>query len=191
LALSGFLFFSEMLKFRQWLGFILLLAGLGIFYNEQILKLSTDIGQYQKGVLWTLFGAVTWTGFSTLQKVLVRNYSPLQLNLMIYGLPALLYAPFVNYGALQFLYFIDWMVLVFLGLNTLVAYLSLSYALKLVDANKVSVIIILNPIITFVVMALLTALNVSWMVHEHFTFISVVGAAIVILGAVMVVAKKI
>ena len=83
-----------------------------------------------------------------------------------------------------------WGVLIFLGVNTLLAYGSLGYALKYLEANKVSVIITLNPIITFSAMAILMALEVSWIVHENFTFVSIAGASLVISGAVFTVLKR-
>jgi len=63
-------------------------------------------------------------------------------------------------------------------------------ALKLIQANKVSIIIILNPILTFVTMGFLTWLNVDWIQHERFTVMTIIGASLVLAGAFLVVKRS-
>jgi LPXTG-motif cell wall-anchored protein len=58
------------------------------------------------------------------------------------------------------------------------------------EAGKVSVLLIMNPIITFVIMGVLTWLHVSWIAPEHFSVLSVLGALIALSGAMLVVWKK-
>ena len=60
--------------------------------------------------------------------------------------PVLLFLPFVNFASLAHLSFGYWALLVFLGANTLISYGCLSLALKYLEAGKVSIIIVLNPI---------------------------------------------
>jgi drug/metabolite transporter (DMT)-like permease len=81
-------------------------------------------------------------------------------------------------------------VLIFLGLNTVLAYGFLAIAIKYAEATKVSVIIALNPILTFVGMAVLAALEVSWIEPEHFTFLSITGAVIVLAGAIITILSR-
>lgn len=189
LAISGFIFFRERASFRQIIGIIMVFGGLAVFYRDQILVLAENIDRYQKGALLTIIGGVMWTCYAILQKRLVRNFDPMVLNLVLFTLPAIGYIPFVDFKEFQGLTPGIWGVLIFLGINTLMAYGSLGYALKYLEANKVSVIITLNPIITFSAMAILMAMEVSWIVHENFTFISIAGATLVISGAVLTVLK--
>jgi drug/metabolite transporter (DMT)-like permease len=63
-------------------------------------------------------------------------------------------------------------------------------ALKNTEANKVSVIIIINPVITFITMGILTRLNVTWIEHERFSVITILGALLVISGAILVAKKQ-
>ena len=118
--------------------------------------------QYNLGFLLTLSGAFAWTIYGAMQKKLVVRYSTATLNLFLFGLPVLLYLPFINLAPLANLHWGWWILLVCLGLNTLVAYGSLSMALKYMEASKVSIILILNPVITFVTMGILTYAEVSW-----------------------------
>jgi drug/metabolite transporter (DMT)-like permease len=190
LALAGFFFFKEKINKIQITGLMVVLLGLIIFYREQILFLTHDISRYQKGAMWTVFGAIMWASYAVLQKGLVKRLEPIQLNLFLFGLPALGYLPFVNYFAIFKSSLLEWGLLLFLGLNTILSYISLSYAFRYLEANKVSVIITLNPLLTFLIMGILGALNVNWIAHENFTFITIVGTALVLSGAVLTVFKR-
>ena len=87
------------LSARQIVGLFLVIAGLAVFYREQTASSCPREDQtWQTGVIWVLIAAVTWAVYSVLLKVLVLKYPPMQLNLVIFGLPALLYLPFVNFS---------------------------------------------------------------------------------------------
>lgn len=190
LAVSGIVFFKEKISRIQMIGFFLSIVGFLIFYQQHIGAIAGQEGQYTKGMLITLTGAVAWAIYAALQKKLVITYSVGTLNVFIFGLPVLLYLPFVNFQNLAHLSFGYWALLVFLGANTLISYGYLSLALKYLEAGKVSIIIVLNPIITFILMGILTWLQVSWIDGEHFSVLSVVGALIALFGAILVVRKK-
>ncbi len=186
LALVGITFFRERLNRRQVIGFILALAGLVLFYHQQAGEFIGHGNMYLKGVLLTLSGALAWALYASLQKILVAKHPVESLNLFLFGLPVLIYLPFINLTPLFHLPLIWWLLMLFLGVNTFIAYTCIAKALKYTEANKVSIIIILNPLITFVTMEILDRLNVSWIDAERFTLLTVVGALIVLTGALLV-----
>ena len=190
LALIGIIFFREKVSYRQILGFGLAIAGMATFYHNQIELMLGAETQYNMGFLFTLSGAFSWAIYGAMQKKLVVRYSTATLNLFLFGLPVLLYLPFIDLSPLADLHWGWWVLMVCLGLNTLVAYGSLSMALKYMEASKVSIILILNPVITFVSMGILTFAEVSWIASEKFSVLSILGAFIVLAGAVLVVKKK-
>lgn len=190
LAIAGFVLFKEKVSIRQGLGLAVVVIGLIVFYNEQILNIAGGLSKYKIGVLFTLFGALSWSVYAVFQKMAVRKYHPMQLNLIIFGLPALLYTPVVDFKLIPALSFNQWLLLLFLGLNTLGAYGALAYALKYLEANKISVIITLNPLITFSLMAYLSMKQVNWIKSETFTLVTILGAITVLLGVVLTVARK-
>jgi drug/metabolite transporter (DMT)-like permease len=114
----------------------------------------------------------------------------MQLNLVIFGLPVLLYLPFIHFSHFTGIGIWGWMILLFLGLNTLFAYGLLALAIQYIEANKISVILVLNPLLTFALMALLGTLGVSWIQPEHYTFITLAGALIVLSGAILTILRK-
>lgn len=190
LAISGFVFFHEKISPRHLFGIILVFGGMGIFYHDQILVLAENVSMYQKGVFLTVGGGIMWVSYAIIQKGLVRKYDPMTLNLVLFVLPAIGYIPFVDYHEFVNISSGTWLILIFLGMNTVIAYGSLAYALKYIDANKVSVIITANPIITFSALALLIVFDIRWIAHEKFTWISIVGAINVIIGVAFTVMKK-
>ncbi len=191
LAVLGIFFFKEKVSRIQIFGFLLTITGFWIFYQQHVGAVPAgQEGQYTKGMLITITGAVAWAIYAALQKKLVLNYSVGTLNVFIFGLPVLVYLPFVNFASLSNLSFGYWALLVFLGANTLISYGCLSLALKYLEAGKVSVIIVLNPIITFILMGILTWMQVTWIDGEHFSVLSIVGALVALAGAILVVRKK-
>ncbi len=190
LAIFGVVFFKEKLSLIQGFGFLLALLGFWIFYQQHLTALPDNRSEYTKGMLLTVSAALTWAVYAAMQKKLVRHHPVTTLNIFIFGLPVLLYFPFVNFGSLAHLSFGYWLLLVFLGANTLISYVCLSLALKYMEAGKVSVLLIMNPIITFVIMGILTWVQVSWIAPEHFSVLSVAGALLALGGAILVVRKK-
>ncbi len=190
LAVFGIVFFKERLNLRQGIGFILTLLGFWIFYQQHVAVGGEDTSQYTKGILLTVSAALTWAVYAAMQKKLVLQHPVTTLNIFIFGLPVLLYFPFADFSSLAHLSLGYWLLLIFLGANTLISYVCLSLALKYMEAGKVSVLLIMNPIITFVIMGTLTWLQVTWIAPEHFSVLSVLGALIALGGAMLVVWKK-
>jgi drug/metabolite transporter (DMT)-like permease len=189
LATAGFVLFKEKVKLRQIIGFAVAIIGFSFFYSDQLGAFFDTKGNYQTGILLTISGALAWSVYAVLQKKLVVHHSANSLNLFLFGLPVILLAPFIHLKPLLQLNFNWWLLLAFLGANTVIAYTCLAKALKYTEANKVSIIIILNPMITFITMGILTWLNVDWVEHERFSLITVLGALLVFSGAILV-AKK-
>jgi drug/metabolite transporter (DMT)-like permease len=186
-ALSGILIFREHVNWKHIVGFILVLSGIGLFYSEQLRDLTGSGEHFTLGMLLVLGGGLSWAVFATLQKKLVRTHSPNQLNLFIYGFCALALVPLVHFSKLQGMSATNWWLLIYLGLNTVLAYGSLALAIKFTEATRVSVIITLNPIITFVTMAILTRMDVAWIEPESFSVLSLMGALTVLGGAILVI----
>ena len=187
LTLAAFIIFKEKASIKQVIGLIIALTGLSLFYHEQLSVLIVDVQIFNKGIVWVIFGALCWACFAILQKRLVIKHPPMQLNLIVFGLPALLYIPFVQFEKFANISAGYILLLIFLGLNTLGAYGSLAFALKYLEANKISVILIQNPVITFIALFFLNQMEVTWIDGERFTLLTIVGAVMVIAGGVLTV----
>ena len=186
-ALSGIVIFREHVSWKHVVGFVFVLSGIGLFYSEQLRDMAVAGENFTMGMLMVLGAGLSWAVFATLQKSLVRKLPTTQINLFIYGICALALTPLVKFSMLQGLSTVSWLLILYLGLNTVLAYGSLANAIKLTEATRVSVIITLNPIITFVTMAILSGMDVSWIEAETFSILSILGALTVLGGAILVI----
>jgi drug/metabolite transporter (DMT)-like permease len=190
LAIAGFAIFREKLNRNQIIGFTIAIVGFSFFYRDQLSAFFEGKENYNLGVLFTISGAIAWATYAILQKKLVSQFSVQHLNLFLFGLPSVIYLPFIDVTPLFQLHWSWWLLIFFLGVNTFVAYTCLAQASKYIEANKVSMIIIINPVITFTTMGILTWLQVSWISHERFSLITIFGAALVLGGAILVSKKS-
>ncbi|MFA8433029.1 MAG: DMT family transporter [Marinifilaceae bacterium] len=187
LGVVGFIFFKEKINLKQGIGFGIAGIGLFFFYRNQLAHFIHDADAFNKGFVWVETAAIAWVVYAALQKKLVQKHPAQTLNMVLYGIPALLYMPMADFGALLHLSLGSWLLLIFLGMNTLVAYGCIALAFKYTQAYKVSIIITLNPIITVTTMAILGYLQVSWIQAESLSFHSILGAIMVLGGAVIAV----
>lgn len=188
LGFVGFIFFKEKISLRQSIGFMVAGTGLFLFYRDSLSNISGDENLFNMGMLWIVVAAMSWVVYASLQKTLVKTYPPQQLNIFLFALPIVLFLPFIKPSAFLELSLNNWLLLIYLGINTLVAYGSLAMAFKYLEANKISIIVTMNPIITFIIMGIIAAMEVTWIEPEILTLKGIIAALLVILGAIMAVA---
>ena len=188
LGLVGFLFFKERLTWVRAAGFFIAGTGFIFFYYQQLSVIIENASIVNKGVLYVLMGASAWVGYAICNKLLVRTHQPLDLNLLFYGIPAIGFSFMADYTLFTNDYpWWVWLLLFFLGLNTVVAYGALSAALKYAESNKISIIIAVNPIITFILLELMFYFNIFWFKIDPFSTMAYVGAILVLIGAVLAI----
>ena len=185
-AIAGIYIFKEKINWKHILGFIVIIAGLGLFYWEQISDMASQ-KMYSLGILWVIGAAVSWAVYAIYQKDLSHQTSTNQLNIFIYGFCTLLFVPFPKYSNFLNLGTGAWLLVIFLGINTLVAYGSIALAFRHLVSSKVSVIITMNPLLTFALMYIFSVANVSWIAPEHFSILSILGAAMALGGTIFVI----
>jgi drug/metabolite transporter (DMT)-like permease len=185
-AAIGIYRFKEKINWKHIVGFSMLLTGLGMFFWEQ-LQAMTSQNMYFTGIIWVIAAAVAWSAYAVLQKDLAHRCSVNQLNLVIFAICTVIFMPFVSFGELHELSIGSWMLVLFLGLNTLIAYGAIALAFRYLESNKVSVIVTTNPVLTFILMFIFEKMSVSWITPEHFSLASILGAVLALGGAVFVV----
>ncbi|TRX71079.1 DMT family transporter [Carboxylicivirga sp. M1479] len=188
LGILGFTIFKEKLTLGRAIGFGVATIGFLVFYYNQINELMAQKDAINSGILWTLGAASSWAGYAFVNKKLVQKYHPQQINLIIFGLPILLFLPTVSFESFTYSYdWWVWLLMFALGLNTVVAYGTLSAAFKHTEAIKISIVIIMNPIITFVLLEVLLALNVNWFPINKVSTMAYIGALLVLIGTVLAI----
>lgn len=189
-AILSIFAFKETPSLWQFIGLLTALSGFGFFYWDQILVSFEHLERFQEGNLWLLFAAATWAIFALIQKFLMKDWKPQEFNLLIYGLSAVFLFPTAEASELHNISLGSWALLVFLALNTVIAYGAFAEALTRIPAAHVSVIIAINPLLTLVLMTLLTQMEVQWIAGEPIHWRGFLGAALVVTGVVTTVTAK-
>jgi drug/metabolite transporter (DMT)-like permease len=77
-------------------------------------------------------------------------------------------------------------MLLFCGLNTLIAYGAFAEALEHWEASRVSAVLALAPLVTLVSVWAVSWITPTLIAPEHLTVIAVVGAILVVMGSVAI-----
>ncbi len=188
LIVFGLTIFKESFSRRQIFGICLALLGFVLFYYDQK---SFDINStLNTGNLWILAAAITWAIYAVLQKKLTAHWNPQTLNLIIYFVCSLVLLPMSDLGQSLDFKILEWALIFFLGLNSLVAYGCLAEALKYAPASEVSLVITINPLGTLLILWLGQYLGLSWIPLEYITWIGGLGAMCVVLGVGWTLSQK-
>ena len=178
LGLGGLVVFGERFAPAQWLGFALLVLGLGTFFEGQLAALGREIDRYLVGVAWIGFAAATWATYGLAQKQLLLALPSQGLMLCIYVGCALCFAPGFDPAAFSGLSPATWAVLAFCCANTVVAYGAFAAALEHWEASRVSAVLSLTPLATLGFSVLATRVAPGDFSTEHLSVTSWVGAAL-------------
>ncbi|MEN8262133.1 MAG: DMT family transporter [Nitrospirota bacterium] len=186
-----FLLFGSLLIFRerfstgQWAGFLVLLIGLALFFNDRINELFSRLGEFTTGVLFILAAALLWSVYALAQKQLLKSFRSETVMLFIFISGALLFFPFARPSIVLNLDGPGFLLLGFCSINTFIAYGSFAEALDHLEASRVSMIVATTPVITVVAMKICSALFPRFIEPEHLNSLSIAGAFIVVAGSMI------
>jgi drug/metabolite transporter (DMT)-like permease len=186
LGLGSLVVFRERYERLQWLGLGVLALGLGLFFRGQLRALAASLDRYLLGSALMVLAAVTWAAYGLAQKQLLRALPAQALMLCIYVGCFLCFSPAARPAALGGLSAPAIAVLLFCSANTLVAYGAFASALDHWQASRVSAVLALTPLATLGFSTLATALFPAAVPPEPISAASLVGAAAVVGGSLLV-----
>lgn len=184
LALGGMVFFGERYNVKQWLGFVILITGLSLFFRNQLVALGGD-EKYLTGVVLVFLAAVAWAVYALVQKQLMRNMSSMQIMLFIYCCATVLMLPMTDFPNLATLDASAWFWLIFCGLNTLIAYGAFGEAMHHWQASRVSAVIAITPLATIGVIFVVAAVTPDLVPPEKLDTLSLFAAIMVVVGSMI------
>lgn len=185
LMIGGIIFFGERLKKIEIFGAVLTFSGLMLFFNDRLADLFLSLNHFTLGVLIVVFAATTWAAYALLQKPLLRVLTAKQLTLLIYILGALLLLPFAHLGQLAMMNKLQLFALLFCCINTIVAYGAFTEAMNVWQASKVSAVIALAPLFTFISMFIAVHLFPEYVKPSELDMWAYIGGGIVIAGSAL------
>lgn len=183
LTLGGIYLFRESFVPRQWLGFAVLVLGLGLFSSQQITHLASDLGRYVAGLVFLVVAAVTWASYGLAQKQLLEHLGPPQIMLCLYTTGALVFSPFASPSHLLDLSGVQLAALAFCVANMLLSYASFSEALAHLEASRVSALLAVIPLGTLTAVHAASLFAPSVFEPEPITALGILGAVLVVCGS--------
>lgn len=183
-SMGGLVIFKERYALLQWLGLTVLSLGFAVYFHEQLKPVITAPSNYLLGNALLVIGAVSWAMYALAQKQLLQQLSSTTIMLVIYGGCGLLFTPLAKPQMLLTLSPLHWGMLLFCGLNTLLAYGAFAEALDHWEASRVSAITALTPLVTLVSVWAVSWLTPSLIAPEHLTLLGIAGAFLVVAGSI-------
>ncbi|MBD2435231.1 DMT family transporter [Nostoc sp. FACHB-110] len=190
LGLGGLVIFHERYTPQQWFGVGVLICGYIVFFREQLANLITAQGTYIFGSGLIVLAAAVWAIYALAQKQLLQSLSSPHIMMMIYGESAILLTPLAKPGAIFQLNGFDLGILIFCGINTLIAYGAFAESLEHWEASRVSAVLALAPIVTLISVELVAIFTPTLIPPENITLISILGAGLVVAGSMAIALKQ-
>jgi drug/metabolite transporter (DMT)-like permease len=185
LAVGGLWVFGERFARTQWLGFGLLLIGVGTFVRDQLGPALLRPGEYYLGSALILLAAVTWAIYGLAQKQLLRWLPSEAIMVCIYVGCAVLLTPFSSPTQLLRIDGLALTMLAFCALNTVVAYGTFAEALSHLEASRVAAVLALTPVATIVASSATRALWPNLSLGPNLSSAGLLGAGFVVLGSLL------
>lgn len=185
MMLGGIWIFKERLLLWQKIGAWTLVAGLLLFFNERLLTLIAQAGSETVGVLLVIAAAVTWAAYALAQKQLLVTYSSKQIMYLIYFAGALAFIPVSDLSPLVTFSVLQWSLLLFCCLNTVVAYGAFAEALHHWEASKVSAVLAITPLVTIGSAKILARNWPELISAQQLNGWSLLGACLVVVGSAL------
>lgn len=186
MGLGGIVFFGERYTHIQRLGFAALLLGLGFFFHHQLAAVQTINSKLWLGAGYLTIAAISWASYALAQKQLLFSFSSARIMLFIYVFASLSLLPTATFSTLLHLNLLQWLLLIYCALNTIVAYGAFAEALNHWEASRVSAVLALTPLGTFLVAMLVSWQFPEYLAPEHLDILSWAGAIIVVLGSIVI-----
>jgi drug/metabolite transporter (DMT)-like permease len=187
LSLGGLIIFKERYTRYQWLGVGILFAGFIGFFSEQLKVIATGMSQqYINGSFMLVIAALTWVMYALVQKQLLTKLDSAHIMWVIYGACGFLFWMVAKPQTLIQLNTIEWIALIFCGLNTVIAYGAFAESLQHWEASRVSAILSLAPIFTIVSMSITATIAPGLVAPEHITIWGLSGAILVVAGSMSI-----
>ena len=183
LLFGGVIVFRERFAPLQWAGFVVLVAGLLVFFHDrytEVFALQTRLGL---GVAVMLFSALVWSVYAMAQKQLLTQLASGQVLFLLYAGAVPLLLPPAQLAQILELNGLQLGMLVFCCANTVIAYGCFAEALEHWEVSRVSAVVTLAPIVTVLGMQGADWLWPVGVPAESLSGWNVLGASLVVAGS--------
>lgn len=185
LLLGGLVVFKERFSAMQWLGFTMLLAGLAFFFNNRLHELMQISGDLGFGVTLLVIAAFIWAAYGLAQKRLLKWLGAQQILLFIYIAAAIALFPASTVNSIRNVNMLQFAMLAFCCLNTLVAYGAFAEGLKHWEVSRFGAVLATAPLFTVAGMWIVGRFAPHLVVPERLNAWSILGTLLVVSGSIL------
>jgi drug/metabolite transporter (DMT)-like permease len=185
LMLGGVAVFHERFTRIRWVGFVLLIVGLALFFNSRLPELMHPTEGLGLGVALFAIASVVWTVYGLAQKWMLRHMQSQQILLVLYVGSALILSPAAHPSVLLNMDMLQTWMFVFCCVNTVFAYGAFAEALKHWEASRVGATLTLTPLFTIAAMWFVEHFAPTLVAPEGLNWISILGALVVVGGSML------
>lgn len=185
LMVGGILVYKEHFTRLQFIGALSLIGGLLLFFNHRLPQIVASESEDVLGIVFIVIAALTWAGYALCQKALMRHLSAMQLTLILYVAGSIMLLPFAEMQHVIKMSNLQLFALSFCCLNTLFGYGAFTEAMRVWHASRVSAVLALAPLFTFISMLIAEQLLPTMFTQPVLNMTAYVGALMVITGSIM------
>ena len=167
----------------QWAGATAIIAGTLLFLGDRLGALLALQGSTAIGVALALAGGGVWALGGLAQIRLAPTVPVGHLMWLVYATGTVLLLPFAAPAGVVRLQGLQWALLAFLCLNTIVAYASFSLALRRWELPRVSAVLATGVVYTYLAEGVLHAWQPGLVHPEAWTPLKGAGAVLVVAGS--------
>lgn len=183
LLIGSVILFKESFSAMQWLGVTVLIVGMLLFFHQRLTSLVLTSDEYLTGILLIVGAAVTWAFYGLAQKKLMATHNAKDLLFLICVAGTALLLPLSEPRQIRILDPTELALLVFCGLNTIIAYGSFGLALTYWQSSRVSAVLPIAPLLTLLFTATLNHWQLIDIPSEPLDWLGSLGALLVVGGA--------
>lgn len=187
LLFASVIIFKERLSSIQFLGVAILIVGLLLFFNRNLIELFSSFNNYSIGVGLVVLSALAWVFFAIAQKFALRTFNSLQILFMLNLFGMICLIPFTNFASIMNLSMLQVLLLLYCGLNTILGYGALAESMRVWEVSKVSAMITLAPLFTLGFSIIFSHLWPSIFSNPNLNLLGYLGAFVVVFGAMFMV----
>ncbi|MEM9254674.1 MAG: DMT family transporter [Pseudomonadota bacterium] len=186
LLLGGVLMFKESFTRRQWFGLGAGVCGMLLFFHPRMDGSVATDARYVEGVIMLIGAAILWSFYGLAQKQLLKRFHAKDILLLICLSGTLLMLPWAQPAQILNLSLWQTLVLLFCGVNTIVAYGAFGLAMSYWEASRVSAVIAITPLLTLAITWGLNTFTNAEIPAEPLGLLGSLGALLVVTGSTMV-----
>lgn len=185
LMLGGIIIFREKFRSIQWIGLVVLLAGLIFFFHNRIREIFSGLNNISIGVIIIIFSAFLWAAYAMVQKQLLRYFPSEIVIARIYIGGVIFFFPLSHPSRILNLDPAQLGLLAFSSINTVIAYGCFSEALEHLEVSRIGLITAITPLVTLSAATGVAALLPGYISPENLDKLSIIGACLVVAGSMI------